>query len=240
MGNTALALAYSDGRDLNSRQEVERSPATHSTPSPCSSLSSDVSSKKHKVEELEKPAVVQLPVDLPVVVSDKDSLAGKPISGFLIGTPSSTGTSSSSSSSSHQHFTYENIVPPKKVEPTASPFLWPSQFRRQLSLNVPNHVYPPIPTTPYTPPPMLSPFRRGPGLYYRVFSHPGSAMESHAAPTTPLLSFSPMVEGSSGPKINVGDNYQALIPDLQENANYDDDGGLSMTEHSGRECIFSL
>ena len=195
---------------------------------------------KQKVEEVKKPVVAQPPVDSPVVTSDKDTLASKPISGFLIGTPSSTGTSSSSSTSSHQHFTYENIEPPKKVEPTASPFLWPSQFRRQLSLNVSNHVYPPIPTTPYTPPPMLSPFRKGPGLYYRVFSHPGSAMESHAAPGTPLPSFSAIVDESSGPKINVADDYQASIPDLRKNANYEDDEGLSMTEHNGRERIFSL
>ena len=228
-------------KDLTTRQEMQSSPATHSTSSSCSSLSLDVSPKKSsvdetkaKVQEDKKSVVVQPSVEPPVAPSHKDNLAAKPVSGFLIGTPSSTGTSASSSSSSHKHFTYENIEPQKKVEPTASPFLWPSQFRRQLSLNPSSHVYQPIPSTPYTPPPMLSPFRRGPGLYYRVFSHPGPSLETQVSPTTPLLAFSPMAEESSGPKINVGEDYQASIPQLRTSPNYDDDRGLSLRRRRSR------
>jgi hypothetical protein len=150
------------------------------------------------------------------------------MSGFLIGTPSSTGASSSSSSSSssstssHQHFNYENIpLPEKKRESTPSSFQWPSQFRRQLSLNVSHQTSNPIPSTPYTPPPMLSPFRKGPGLYYRVFSQPGPSNETSSIPTTPIS------EESTNPKINIGKEYQAIIPKLQTDINIEDDDKIN-------------
>ena len=130
---------------------------------------------------------------------------------------SSSSSVSSSSSSSHQHFVYDNVpqMPPPRLVPTPSPFIYPaqSQFRRQASLNaaaqlLPNPV---IPTTPYTPPPMLSPFRKGPGLYYRVFSHPGSAEAE-----SPLV-ITPAQDESTVAKINIGQNYQATIPKLRTN-----------------------
>lgn len=160
------------------------------------------------------------------IVPDNDSPTKK-MSAFLISTPSSTTTSSSASSSAtsnNTHFNYDEAPHTKIVEPTPSTFNWPSQFRRQLSLNVGGPSLNPLPATPYTPPPMLSPFRKGPGLYYRVFSHPGSSAEPSSIPTTPILPVTPIGEESSGPKINIGREYQAIIPKLRTELNYDDTG----------------
>ncbi|CAF3334793.1 unnamed protein product [Rotaria socialis] len=161
------------------------------------------------------------------IVPDVDSPNKKNMSGFLISTPSSTGTglsssSSSSSTSSNTHFHYDDIPQPKEQEPTPSSFHWPSHLRRQLSLNLAKQTLNPLPSTPYTPPPMLSPFRRGPGLYYRVFSHPGTCAESPSIPTTPLPPSTPLGEESTVPKINIGRDYQANIPKLRTNLDDDD------------------
>ncbi|CAF1238641.1 unnamed protein product [Adineta steineri] len=148
------------------------------------------------------------------IVADHDSpIKINPMSGFLIGTPSSSSTSSLSSASSNTHFNYDNILPPvipTKRESTPSIFPWASQFRKQLSINTEKMALNPIPSTPYTPPPMLSPFRKGPGLYYRAFSQSG---ETPSIPTTPAIT--PGGEDSTGPKINIGRDYQAIIPKLR-------------------------
>ena len=202
---------------------MQPSPSTHSTSSSCSSLSSSSQATGGKrdfheivkqnistVEDRSSPSAAHIPN------STKDHK-----SAFLIGTPSSTGMSSSASSSSasstHTHFNYDNIVPAKQRDSTPSTFQWPSQFRKQLSLDM---SYPRMtnqpPSTPYTPPPMLSPFRKGPGLYYRVFSQPTPAAESNALPSasSPHPS-TPSLDGSSSARINIGSNYQASIPSLQ-------------------------
>ena len=159
---------------------MQPSPAAHSTSS-SSSSSSHTAPKKRILnamkqmpqDEKQAPTVEERPPSPTVleVVPDNDSPAKKHMSGFLIATPSSTGTNSSSSTSSHTHFNYEEVPPQKKQrDSTPSSFQWPSQFRRQLSLNIAHQTLnPAVPSTPYTPPPMLSPFRKGPGLYYRVF-----------------------------------------------------------------------
>lgn len=182
------------------------------------------------------------------VIPDTDSpvsdVSKKAASAFIITTPSSsTGTNSSkstsSSSSSHKHFNYENLpatLPMKQPEPnSASSFLWPSQnsqFRRQLSLNPGSQTPIPLPSTPYTPPPMLSPFRKGPGLYYHVFSQntpqlATPAAQSAVAATTPVPPCTPVADDISGPKINVGSEYQALIPKLRAIADDDETGLLN-------------
>ena len=157
----------------------------------------------------------------------------KSASGFLISTPSSSTTtttvSSSSASSDTTHFNYENlppIIPSQVSDQTAAnsnndSFQWPSQvsqFRRQQSLNIASQTSNPLPTTPYTPPPMLSPFRKGPGLYYQVFSQttPAATQQTITVPT-PSLPFTPVPDEISGPKINIGEKYQAVIPKLQTN-----------------------
>ncbi|UJR09609.1 hypothetical protein I4U23_013844 [Adineta vaga] len=181
------------------------------------SIKQEKQDDKEQIVAEEEPAVL-------TIVPDIDSPLKKMPSGFLIGTPSSTGaSSSSSSSSSHTHFNYDNILPSSastaaaasKRESTPSSFQWPSQFRRQLSLNTGKPLLNAIPSTPYTPPPMLSPFRKGPGLYYRVFSQPGTSGEAASIPTTPILPFTPGAEESTGPKINIGREYQAAIPKLR-------------------------
>jgi hypothetical protein len=182
------------------------------------------------------------------VVPDNDSpivdTKKKTTSGFLIITPSSSSTinsstssssttnSSTSSSSSNTHFNYENLpqtIPSKILENTNnSSFQWPlqsSQFRRQQSLNAANQTPNLPPSTPYTPPPMLSPFRKGPGLYYHVFSQTTPAAQQTATVATPVLPFTPIPEEISGAKINIGKDYQADIPKLRMKID-DDDAGL--------------
>ncbi len=164
------------------------------------------------------------------IIPDTDSPTKKSMSAFLIGTPSSNGASSSSSTSSHTHFNYEEVTPQKPRDSTPSSFQWPSQFRRQLSLNLKQPAINPTPSTPYTPPPMLSPFRKGPGLYYRVFSQPGPSTEGSSIPTTPIN------DESTSPKINIGKEYQATIPKLRTDPNdemdvpKEDDGWLFKIE----------
>jgi len=174
------------------------------------------------------------------VVPDIDSPTSgtrkKATSGFLIKTPSSSTTTNSSisSSSSHTHFNYENLpptIPPKISDNNTNnnSFQWPLQvslFRRQQSLHTSSQTQNPLPSTPYTPPPMLSPFRKGPGLYYHVFSQTTPAAQQTATVATPGLPFTPVPDEISGPKINIGEKYQAVIPKLQMKIDDDNDAGL--------------
>jgi hypothetical protein len=204
---------------------MQPSPKTHSTSSSCSSSSSSshtapkkrfLNAMKQETQDDKQQPILEEESSILKIIPDIDSPVKKAMSGFLIGTPSSTGASSSSSTSSNTHFNYEDAVPEQKRDSTPSSFQWPSQFRRQLSLNIGYQTSNPIPSTPYTPPPMLSPFRKGPGLYYRVFSHPGLSTETSSIPTTPIG------EESTNPKINVGKEYQASIPKFRTNINEDD------------------
>ena len=184
--------------------------------------------------------------------SDIDSLAvdrhKKLASGFLINTTpssSSTGThssTSSSSSSSRTHFTYENLPgtttnPVKASEtPSNSSFQWPaqiSQFRRQLSQNLGYQTPCIVPATPYTPPPMLSPYRKGPGLYYQIFSQTTPQIVTPAVQPTATVAtpFTPRVDDLSGPKINIGEDYQATIPQLALKAESTHAGMISIGLH---------
>ena len=212
---------------------MQPSPATHSTSSSCSSSSSSnaapkkrfLNAMKQETRDDKQQSIAEEEPAVLKIVPDNDTPVKKTASGFLIGTPSSTGTSSSSSTSSNTHFHYDDVVVPRKrQESTPSSFHWPSQFRRQLSLNISNQASIPLPSTPYTPPPMLSPFRKGPGLYYRVFSQPGPSVETSSIPTTPLLPFTPGGEESAGPKINIGREYQAMIPKLRTRMDEEDTG----------------
>ncbi|CAF1523721.1 unnamed protein product, partial [Adineta steineri] len=90
-----------------------------------------------------------------------------------------------------------------------------------------------------TPPPMLSPFRKGPGLYYHVFSHtPAATQQTTTTVPTPGLPFTPVPDEISGPKINIGEKYQAAIPKLQTKIDIDgDDDEDEVVEHA--ELLFS-
>ncbi|CAF1435291.1 unnamed protein product, partial [Rotaria sordida] len=239
--NSPLSPNQKCNKDNHNRQ---LSPNTYSTSSSCSSLSSlnimtsqkqiqntmkqeiQVNNKQQQQQQQINIENQTSPLAVLEIVPDIDSpIKTKTTSAFLIGTPSSsTGTNSSSSSTSiNTHFNYDNIQQIKRSEPTPSSFYWPSQLRRQLSLNVTNKTLDPLPSTPYTPPPMLSPFRKGPGLYYRVFSHPGTSTEPSSIPTTPLPPYTPIGEESAGPKINIGKEYQAIIPKCRTKLQDDDD-----------------
>ncbi|XP_038072784.1 uncharacterized protein LOC119741156 isoform X2 [Patiria miniata] len=110
------------------------------------------------------------------------------------------------------------------------PGTYQSQMRspRELGGFYPHHPYrssgsgttPP----PYTPPPMLSPIRSGPGLYFNVGPLPMPSMtpktpsmmsmhrrNSSAAPEEAVSDF---VFSTAEPHINVGPEFQATIPDL--------------------------
>jgi hypothetical protein len=199
---------------------TQPSPAIHPASSYNAPKKRFLSAMKQETQDDEQPPIVDEDPSSPPtlkIIPDIDSPVKKVASGFLIGTPTSTGASSSSSTSSHTHFNYDVVLPEKKRDSTPSSFQWPSQFRRQLSLNIGYQTSIPIPSTPYTPPPMLSPFRKGPGLYYRVFSHPGPSTETSSIPTTPIG------EDSTSPKINIGKDHQAIIPQLRLDINDEDD-----------------
>ncbi|CAF0751667.1 unnamed protein product [Didymodactylos carnosus] len=209
-------------------------PALDEIPITCD-ISIDTNSKKKTINETDmfKP--------VPEILISMTSSSDK--------TPSSNSSSLISSSSSNaKHFQYEHVSSTTETilvsrptpteshqrinQPIDSPsFLWPSQpsqLRRQQSF------------TPYTPPPMLSPYRKGSGLYYHVFS---------ATPTTvstPVTTFSQGIQQPFTPltnklvvneinkqenneiipipksavsiedllaRINVGEQYQADIPE---------------------------
>lgn len=79
---------------------------------------------------------------------------------------------------------------------------------------------------------MLSPFRKGPGLYYHVFSQttPVPPPTTTAVPTvpTPVLPYTPIPDEISGPKINIGEQYQAPIPKLRTKIASEDTGLLTV------------
>ncbi|CAF3951419.1 unnamed protein product, partial [Rotaria sp. Silwood2] len=227
-----------DQKCNKNNNSMQLSPTTHSTSSSCSSLSSlNIVAPEKQIQNTMKQEIQDdkqqinienqtSPLAVLEIVPDIDSPIKKTsISGFLIGTPSSTSTSSASSSSTsnNTHFNYDDVPQRKKPEPTPSSFYWPSQLRRQLSLNQTNKILNPLPSTPYTPPPMLSPFRKGPGLYYRVFSQPGTSTEPSSIPATPLPPSTPIGEESAGPKINIGKDYQAIIPKYRTKFDDNDD-----------------
>ncbi|XP_069799449.1 zinc finger protein 541 isoform X2 [Dendropsophus ebraccatus] len=71
----------------------------------------------------------------------------------------------------------------------------------------------------YTPPPMLSPTRRGTGLYFNTFSsasstkyHPPSLVEKD---TGGICLVKDSIEFSVQPHINIGDQFQAVIPECR-------------------------
>ena len=188
---------------------------------------------KQQINNIENSSSIEdSTYSLTLKIIPDDDQPKKLTSAFLITTPSSSSTNnssiSSSSSSTNTHFNYENFTQTKQQSGnlTQSSFQWPlqvSQFRRQQSINNSNQISNPIPTTPYTPPPMLSPFRKGPGLYYQVFSQTTPAAQQTSAATTPVLPYTPIPDERLGPKINIGKEYQANIPKLKLNVDEDNE-----------------
>jgi hypothetical protein len=162
------------------------------------------------------------------IIPDIDSPRTKTMSGFLIGTPLSIDASSSASSTSSQgYFAYDSVTVMKRSIFASSSSQWPSVLRRHVSLVDGDLALHAPPSTPYTPPPMLSSFRRGSSLYFRLFSEPNPSTKSNSTiVNTALPTFTPIVDESTDPKINIGHEYQAIIPDLRINHRIDDDQGL--------------
>ncbi|CAF1596725.1 unnamed protein product, partial [Adineta ricciae] len=255
--NSVLSHAALKKRILNALKQEAQDEQQHNqvgqdfSPTPEQNTDQDNKSQTNAETSSDNSSLKVIPVidsPIPDTAAIATATTIKSASGFLIGTPSSSSTttttvSSSSASSDTTHFNYENLPPtiPAQVseQSTAnsnnSSFQWPSQvsqFRRQQSLNIASQTSNPLPTTPYTPPPMLSPFRKGPGLYYQVFSQttPAATQQTITVPT-PSLPFTPVPDEISGPKINIGEKYQAVIPKLRTNL---DDNSV---EHD--ELLFS-
>uniref|UniRef100_A0A8C7Z905 Mitotic deacetylase associated SANT domain protein a n=1 Tax=Oryzias sinensis TaxID=183150 RepID=A0A8C7Z905_9TELE len=127
------------------------------------------------------------------------------------------------------------IIPPPKASSFIPPSLYPSITSYQSNLRspvrLPENLHAP---PPYTPPPILSPVRGGSGLYFSAFLTnmasnqilpppvtPKSATRSllrtvcsdSTPPVLPIVTDAAPV--SLEPRINIGPQYQAEIPDWQ-------------------------
>ncbi|KAF3702958.1 Transcriptional-regulating factor 1 [Channa argus] len=126
------------------------------------------------------------------------------------------------------------IIPPPKPSTFIPPSVYSSITPYQSNLRSPICLPDPLSIPPYTPPPILSPVRGGSGLYFSTFltniaSHqilppaptPKSATRSLlrstsseiTPPALPLITDAAPV--SLEPRINIGQQYQAEIPELQ-------------------------
>ncbi|XP_029281405.1 mitotic deacetylase associated SANT domain protein a isoform X2 [Cottoperca gobio] len=129
------------------------------------------------------------------------------------------------------------IIPPHKPSTFIPPSLYSSITSYQSNLRSPVRMPDnPLTLPPYTPPPILSPVRGGSGLYFSTFltniavsnqilpppPTPKSATRSllrsvSAEITPPLLPL--ITDGTTvslEPRINIGQLYQADIPELQD------------------------
>ncbi|XP_033991414.1 LOW QUALITY PROTEIN: mitotic deacetylase associated SANT domain protein a [Trematomus bernacchii] len=133
------------------------------------------------------------------------------------------------------------IIPPPKPATFIPPSLYSSISSYQSNLRSPVRMPDnPLTMPPYTPPPILSPVRGGSGLYFSTFltniasnqilppppHTPKSATRSLLRSTSsditpPVLSCSLITDATTAslePRINIGQRYQAEIPDLRDPA----------------------
>lgn len=129
------------------------------------------------------------------------------------------------------------IIPPPKPSTFILPSVYSSITSYQSNLRSPVRLPDnPLTLPPYTPPPILSPVREGSGLYFSTFltniavsnqilpppATPKSAVRSllHSTssevtpPVLPLITDATPV--SLEPRINIGNQYQAEIPEWQD------------------------
>ncbi|XP_023270839.1 ELM2 and SANT domain-containing protein 1-like isoform X1 [Seriola lalandi dorsalis] len=132
------------------------------------------------------------------------------------------------------------IIPPPKPSTFIPPSIYSSISSFQSNLRSPVRLPDnPLTLPPYTPPPILSPVREGSGLYFstlmtniavsnQILPPPAtpksatrsllrssfSASSEITPPVLPLISDATPV--SLEPRINIGQKYQAEIPDLQD------------------------
>ncbi|XP_028858120.1 mitotic deacetylase associated SANT domain protein a isoform X1 [Denticeps clupeoides] len=123
------------------------------------------------------------------------------------------------------------IPPPKPstfIAPSVYSSITPYQSHLRSPIRLPDH---PLTLPPYTPPPILSPVREGSGLYFSTFlSNIASGTQSLPPPPTRSLLRSsssditppvlpPIGEAtpvSLEPRINIGPQYQAEIPEMRD------------------------
>ncbi|KAK5903401.1 hypothetical protein CgunFtcFv8_007185 [Champsocephalus gunnari] len=133
------------------------------------------------------------------------------------------------------------IIPPPKPATFIPPSLYSSISSYQSNLRSPVRMPDnPLTMPPYTPPPILSPVRGGSGLYFSTFltniasnqilplpphtpkSVTRSLLRSTSSDITPpVLSCSLITDATTAslePRINIGQRYQAEIPDLRDPA----------------------
>ncbi|XP_056284451.1 mitotic deacetylase associated SANT domain protein a isoform X2 [Pseudoliparis swirei] len=130
------------------------------------------------------------------------------------------------------------IIPPHRPSTFIPPSLYSSITSYQSNLRSPVRLPDnPLTMPPYTPPPILSPVREGSGLYFSAFltniavsnqilpppppttkSTMRSLLHSTSSEITPpvLSLMTDATPASLEPRINIGQKYQAEIPELQE------------------------
>lgn len=125
------------------------------------------------------------------------------------------------------------IIPPPRPSSFIPASVYSSITPYQSHLRSPVHPQDhPVMLPPYTPPPILSPVRAGSGLYFSTFLSNMAAAGTQAPPaitkavsvsllrlssaesTPPLTIVTDATPVSLEPRINIGQQYQAEIPDL--------------------------
>ncbi|KAM3861056.1 mitotic deacetylase associated SANT domain protein a [Diretmus argenteus] len=129
------------------------------------------------------------------------------------------------------------FIPPPKPSTFIAPSVYSSisayQSHLRSPVRLPDH---PINLPPYTPPPILSPVREGSGLYFSTFlSSIAASNQSLPPPATPKSATRSLLRSTSSditppvlplitdvtpvsfdPRINIGQQYQAEVPELRE------------------------
>ncbi|XP_056150399.1 mitotic deacetylase associated SANT domain protein a isoform X2 [Lampris incognitus] len=129
------------------------------------------------------------------------------------------------------------FIPPPKPSTFIAPSVYSSITSYQSHLRSPVRLPDnPLTLPPYTPPPILSPVREGSGLYFSTFlSNIAASNQSLPPPATPKSASRSLLRSSSSditppvlplitdatpvslePRINIGQQYQAEVPELRE------------------------
>ncbi|XP_072541929.1 mitotic deacetylase associated SANT domain protein a isoform X2 [Salminus brasiliensis] len=129
------------------------------------------------------------------------------------------------------------VIPPPKPCTFIAPSIYPSITSYQSHLRSPVRTLDhPLILPPYTPPPILSPVREGTGLYFSTFlSSIAAGNQGLPPPPTPKTASKSLLRSASvditppvlpmigeatpvslEPRINIGQYYQAEIPELQD------------------------
>ncbi|XP_054651426.1 mitotic deacetylase-associated SANT domain protein [Dunckerocampus dactyliophorus] len=128
------------------------------------------------------------------------------------------------------------FIPPPKPTVFIAPPVYSSITPYQSHLRSPVRLADnPLSMPPYTPPPILSPVREGSGLYFSTFLSSSSAAGGLPPPATPksatrsllcssscdmtppvLSAMSEATPVSIEPRINIGSQYQAEVPELRQ------------------------